>query len=729
MSGIRRRMASAAAVTATVVAAGALTAAGANAVVGDAAPADGHAYTAKLEIGENEAKRSCSGALVARQWILTAASCFATDPQQPGALAAGKPALDTTATVGRTDLSGTTGTLSQVVELVPAGGGRDLVLARLAKPTTGVAPVALATTAPVAGEQLRVAGFGRTATEWVPNKLHTATFAVDTVDTASLAISPAAAGSAICKGDTGGPLLRELDGRTELVGVAARSWQGGCLAETETRTSAVGTRSDDLKSWITSTVQAAPRTDFNCDGVRDVAAGDPQATVGGDAKAGLIRIVYGGGKGTAEITQDLDTVPGGSEPDDWYGEKLGVVDYNLDGCTDLVVGVPAEDLDTVTDAGTVQVLYGAPAGLAKGSPAALNLEQGKGTGAIAASASEAGDRMGHSIAAGTTASGEPYLLIGVPNEDLGTVANAGNVFYLRGTTNTSIHQDKPGVSGTPEKDDKFGISVAAGPDHLAIGSPGEAVETKTNSGGVEILQHKLNAEGIPTPVAGLNQDSDIISGSAETGDQFGASLAMVSTHQLNAANVSVLAVGSPGEDLGTATDAGRVVTLKINAAQVVSQAADISQDTTNMPGTAESGDNFGKAVSAVSTQPGAASNTAQNTLLAIGVPGEDIGTVADAGSITVVPLIGAPGDSATVVEAGNGMPGTPGASERAGTSIAAAGTHLYVGMPYGPASYGSAYAVPWVNILSGGPAAAVFTYQPGQGGLPAAGVAFGTAVR
>lgn len=50
-------------------------------------------------------------------------------------------------------------------------------------------------------------------------------------------------------------------------------------------------------------------------------------------------------------------------------------------------------------------------------------------------------------------------------------------------------------------------------------------------------------------------------------------------------------------------------------------------------------------------------------------------------------------------------------------------------MPYGPASYGSAYAVPWVNILSGGPAAAVFTYQPGQGGLPAAGVAFGTAVR
>ncbi|MEU6626122.1 S8 family serine peptidase, partial [Streptomyces litmocidini] len=47
-----------------------------------------------------------------------------------------------------------------------------------------------------------------------------------------------------------------------------------------------------------TTPKPAGMTDFNGDGVEDIAISDPQATVGTDAKAGLIRIVYGGGKGT-----------------------------------------------------------------------------------------------------------------------------------------------------------------------------------------------------------------------------------------------------------------------------------------------------------------------------------------------------------------------------------------------------------------------------------------------
>ncbi len=82
-------------------------------------------------------------------------------------------------------------------------------------------------------------------------------------------------------------------------------------------------------------------TDFNCDGVEDIAIADPRATVGGDANAGLVRIVYGGGKGTAEITQDLDWVPGGSEANDYFAEAIDTTDFNEDGCTDLVVGTPA----------------------------------------------------------------------------------------------------------------------------------------------------------------------------------------------------------------------------------------------------------------------------------------------------------------------------------------------------------------------------------------------------
>src|SRR6266496_1779736 len=39
-------------------------------------------------------------------------------------------------------------------------------------------------------------------------------------------------------------------------------------------------------------------------------------------------------------------------------------DFNGDGFGDLAVGVPSEDVGTVTDAGAVHVLYGSPDGLA-----------------------------------------------------------------------------------------------------------------------------------------------------------------------------------------------------------------------------------------------------------------------------------------------------------------------------------------------------------------------------
>ncbi|MFJ7278366.1 hypothetical protein [Kitasatospora sp. NPDC098663] len=39
--------------------------------------------------------------MAGRYWVLTAASCFADDPDQPQALAAGAPKWKTTATIGR----------------------------------------------------------------------------------------------------------------------------------------------------------------------------------------------------------------------------------------------------------------------------------------------------------------------------------------------------------------------------------------------------------------------------------------------------------------------------------------------------------------------------------------------------------------------------------------------------------------------------------------------------
>ncbi|WJV48668.1 hypothetical protein [Streptomyces flavofungini] len=147
-----------------------------------------------------------------------------------------------------------------------------------------------------------------------------------------------------------------------------------------------------------------------------------------------------------------------------------------------------------------------------------------------------------------------------------------------------------------------------------------------------------------------------------------------------------------------------------------------------MTGVLEAGDNFGAQVPAANAAPGAVSS-ANNTLVVIGIPGEGIGTAADAGSVEVFSLLGAPGDGAVVVEPGKvGLPGTSGAKQKPGASMYAAGAHLYLGRPGGPAPYGSVHTVPWGNIADAANGS-VATYEPGKGGLPAAGATFGAVIR
>lgn len=219
-----------------------LTIAPAQAIAGDPVANSAYAFTAKIDIG---GVRACSGALLNNQWLITAASCFVDDPAKAGTLAAGAPARKSTATIGRTDLTGTTGEVREITYLVPRQD-RDLVVAKLATPVHGVPLLHPATTAPVEGEALKGAGYGRTKDTWVPDRLHGASFTAGTVQETTVGID----GTPVCKGDTGAPTFRENDGRLELVAVASRSWQGGCLGSDETRTGAVAGRVDDIRTWI-----------------------------------------------------------------------------------------------------------------------------------------------------------------------------------------------------------------------------------------------------------------------------------------------------------------------------------------------------------------------------------------------------------------------------------------------------------------------------------------------
>ncbi|MFE9137537.1 trypsin-like serine protease [Streptomyces sp. NPDC007355] len=224
---------------------------------GASADISGLAFNGKLTIGD--AKRTCSAALIDPQWVISAKSCFADNAAESNTVTAGAPKDKTTVVLGKPHLFLAGGHTSDIAQLVPHPD-RDLVMARLAAPTTSITPVPLVSGAPAAGQQLTVVGFGRTQTEWVPSSRHDAAFTAGTVEATGFDLAAATPTDAtVCAGDGGGPALRQTGVNTySLAGVVSRSWQGGCLGSSETRTGAFANRVDDLGEWIVQARALAP---------------------------------------------------------------------------------------------------------------------------------------------------------------------------------------------------------------------------------------------------------------------------------------------------------------------------------------------------------------------------------------------------------------------------------------------------------------------------------------
>ncbi|GAA1810662.1 hypothetical protein GCM10009682_35350 [Luedemannella flava] len=366
---------------------------------------------------------------------------------------------------------------------------------------------------------------------------------------------------------------------------------------------------------------------FNDDCYADLAAGAPNT--------GRMVVFYGSVSGlTANDVVRFRQVDLGITAGVFgFAAALAAGDINGDGRDDLAVGQ-----EQTANGGGVAVLYGAASGLTATGRQWITQDTAGVPGA-----GEKGDLFGHSVVlADFTGDKRADLAVGLPGESSipdrdGMPAHNGSVVVLRGTTSgltatgsQAWSQNTAGVPGAAEFADAFGMSLAAGDVNrdgrvdLAIGAPGEAIGTRISAGGVTVLRGATSGL-TATGAQAFSQDTAGIPGAAEAGDRFGETVLLADRTGDGAAD---LFVGSPGEDLGTAFEAGSVTMLTSNKSTLVGTGAQAySQNTANVPGANESGDLFGSSLRLV-----------HGSTLVVGARGETLGTFSRAGAFNLLKL-------------------------------------------------------------------------------------------
>ncbi len=360
---------------------------------------------------------------------------------------------------------------------------------------------------------------------------------------------------------------------------------------------------------------------FNADSWPDLVVGAP----GEDfpiyvADTGIVYLFFGNGNGVGSPVLVRQEMADSHEMLDQFGTALAVGDFNNDGRDDLAVGAPGEAVGgSGFYAGAVFYYLGKGDGL---SPPLMLTQTG-------VDINEGGDEFGSALAVGDF-NGDDYddLAIGAPGEDyLGSGPDAG-VFYV--FYGSALGLDTPVVFGqesvgTNEAGDEFGSSLAAGDFNgdgfadLAVGAPGEdvAINSAVDAGmGLLFYGSGLGlGAGGEGPVPFYPEIP-----STESGDHFAATLA---AGDFNRDGLDDLAIGVPGEDLGAASDAGKVVIRQF--ADDSGRNQNFTMDFDQEPaGVNESGDRFGSALTVFSY--------VEEDLL-IGAPGKSLsGSGADTGT-------------------------------------------------------------------------------------------------
>jgi FG-GAP repeat protein len=390
------------------------------------------------------------------------------------------------------------------------------------------------------------------------------------------------------------------------------------------------------------------RGDLDGDNISDVVVGMPDVGEG----SGAIDV-----RGTNSPGQQLtsDLLGGSRDDNDQVGTAIAVGDLDGDGCADLVVGAPGEGNGQIGHfTGEVHLVFGGPGGV------------DRSTAFVIPTSADPFDRFGAALALEKRGSGHD-LYVGAPEATVGGKEHAGEVYRytitpggprrVTVTPREVVSQVSAGVPGSAETGDRFGsvlASVGTGRGVL-VGDPLEDIGSRSNAGAVWFL--RVDDAGAAVSAQSFSQDTPGVVGAPEAGDHFGAAIGM---------RGRVAGIGVPDENDGKRADSGMVQMMILRAGNDLFYAdRGLTQASPGVPGALEAGDRFGAQVVV-----GEALLCQENIDVAVGSPGEDVGTRANAGTVTLLSQTGAGDCPGRVVRQGSGMAGAAEAGDEVGSVVA-----------------------------------------------------------